>query len=99
MAMIISVIVGVIQFLVGFRFVFLLLGANPGNAFVSWIYDVSTPLVTPFAGIFGQSAVIAEGAVVASVFEWASLLAMLVYAVVGSILVRLASGVIHHRAH
>jgi YggT family protein len=91
MAGLLAVIVGLVQFLVGIRFVFLLLGANPGNAFVSWIYDLSTPLVTPFAGILGRSAVVAEGAVVTSVLEWASLLALLVYGIVGSILVRAVS--------
>jgi hypothetical protein len=44
---IVAIIIGIVQFLVGFRFVFLLLGANPSNAFVSWVYNLSSPLVAP----------------------------------------------------
>ena len=96
MAGIVSVIIGVIQFLVGFRFVFLLLGANPNNAFVSWVYDLSSPLVAPFSGIFGQAPTeLAEGAAVQSVFDWTSLIALVVYAILGSILVRVAHGAMH----
>lgn len=98
MAGIVAVIIGVVQFLVGFRFVFLLLGANPGNAFVSWVYDLSSPLVAPFSGILGQSVTdIAQGAVVESVFDWTSLIALLVYGVLGAILMRAIYGFVHHR--
>lgn len=94
----VAVIVGIIQFLVGFRFVFLLLGANPNNAFVSWVYDLSSPLIAPFSGILGQSAAsIAQGAVVESVFDWTSLIALLVYGVLGAILTRAVYGFMHHR--
>lgn len=98
MAGIVAVIIGIVQFLVGFRFVFLLLGANPSNAFVSWVYDLSTPLVALFSGILGQSAsTITQGAVVTSVFDWTSLIALLVYGILGTILMRLANGLAHHR--
>jgi hypothetical protein len=100
MAAILSIIVGIVQFLVGFRFVFLLLGANPNNAFVSWVYDMSSPLVAPFSGIFGQATTeFAQGAVVSSVFDWTSLIALVIYGILGAILVRAANGLIHHRPH
>lgn len=90
LAGIISAIVGFIELLIGLRFVFLLVGANPASGFVNWVYDWSTPLVAPFAGIFGQNATITgQGAVVASVFDWTALIALVVYALVGGLLVRL----------
>lgn len=92
MRAIISAIIGIITLIVGLRFALLLIGANPANALVDWIYDVSSPLVAPFAGIIGTTAVIADGAVVQSVFEWASLIALLVYALLGSILMRVMGG-------
>ena len=96
MGAIVSVIIGVIQFLVGFRFVFLLLGANPANAFVSWVYDLSSPLVAPFSGIFGQATTdFAQGVVVQSVFDWTSLIALVVYGVLGAVLVRATNSLIH----
>jgi YggT family protein len=91
MAPIVSVVFGLINLVVGLRFVFLLIGANATAPFVSWIYDVSSPLVTPFAGVIGQTTDVA-GAVAHS-FEPASLVALLVYGAVGGILIRVFS---HH---
>lgn len=41
--------------LLAFRFVLELLGANPANGFVHFIYDVSYPLVAPLLGMFGYT--------------------------------------------
>jgi hypothetical protein len=80
---IISLIGGVIEALVGLRFLFELIGANPGAQFVSLIYQYSTPLVAPFAGILGQNATISSvGAVTASVFDWTALIALIIYGVI-----------------
>lgn len=85
-------IVGFIEVLLGLRFLFRLLGANPGSAFVELIYDWSTPLVTPFAGIFGQEATVTgPGVVTQSVFDWTALIALIVYALIGAVLVRAAA--------
>lgn len=78
---------GAIQALIGLRFLFLLLGANPLNGFVNFIYDWSAPLVAPFAGIFGQNIAIAgPGVVVTSIFDWTALIAMVVYAIIFGLL-------------
>lgn len=37
------------------RLVFRLLGANPLNGFVSWIYSVTEPLIRPFFNLFNSS--------------------------------------------
>lgn len=97
LAGIITAIIGVIEVLVGLRFVFLLIGANPANAMVSLVYDWSTPLVQPFAGMFGQTAEITgQGAVVPSVFDWTALIALVVYGLVAILISRL---VVHHPSH
>lgn len=94
MAGILSAVVGFISTLVALRFVFRLLGANPANVFVNWVYDWSSPLVAPFAGIFGQDAAVVEGPglVTPSVFDWTALIALIVYALVGGLIIRLVSG-------
>lgn len=69
-------ILGLIEVLLTFRFLLLLLGANAQSGFVDFIYTLSSPFSSPFAGIFG---VTAESGVV---FEWTTLVAMAVYALV-----------------
>lgn len=89
-AQILYAIGGFMEALVGLRFLFRLLGANPDSGFVSWIYDWSTPLVTPFAGIFGQDATIpGAGTVTTSVFDWSALVALIVIGVVVAVIGRL----------
>ena len=88
--------VGFIEFLVGLRFVFKLLGANPDAAFVSWIYNLSQPLVAPFAGIFGQNVATVPGMAATGVFEWTALIALLVYGFIAAIIGGLVSRTHHH---
>jgi YGGT family len=65
------------------RFALLLLGANEASGFVRFIYGLSRPFVLPFQGIFG------EPTLGASVIEWASLVGIIVYALVAYGLARL----------
>ena len=92
MGAIIYMIFGLIVALVGLRFLFRLLGANPGNGFVSLIYGLSGPLVAPFAGIFGQDTVV-DSVGVAGVFEWASVIALVVYGLIAAVASRAFGGV------
>lgn len=69
-------IVGVIEVLLGVRVLLKLLGANTFNGFTDFIYAVSGPFARPFAGILGTSTSSDL------VFEWSTLIAMGVYAVV-----------------
>lgn len=75
---IIYFILGTIEALLAFRFIFKLLGANPASSFVSFIYGVSDIFVAPFFNIF--RAVVGRGIEVPSVLEPATVIAMLVYA-------------------
>ena len=70
-------IAGVLLTLLAFRFVLVLLGANPNNAFANFIYTVSHPFVAPFFGLFGYS--LHYGV---SRLELSTLVAMAVYALV-----------------
>ena len=73
-------IAGVILALLVIRFVLKLAGANPSSGFVEFIYGVSGIFVAPFTGIFSTPT--AEGDVVRSVFETATVVAIIVYALV-----------------
>ncbi len=69
-------ILGVIELLLVFRFSLKLLGANPEAGFTDFTYTITNIFAAPFLSVFRVSAV--EG----SVFEWTTLLAMLVYWVI-----------------
>ncbi len=66
-------VLGIIELLLAFRFVLKLLGANPEAGFSAFVYGVTYILASPFLTVFKASS--AAG----SVFEWTTLLAMLVY--------------------
>lgn len=76
-------ILGVMETLLIARFLLRALAANPGTGFVNLIYSLSEPLAAPFRGIFPTPQV--EGAV----FEWHTLVACIVYAIVAWGLVQL----------
>lgn len=76
-------IFGLIEALLGMRFLFKLIGANPENAFASLLYAVTDLLLAPFANLAGAPA--ANG----MVLELSTLLAMLIYALIGWALERL----------
>lgn len=88
-------VVGVIEALLGLRFVFLLFGANSANGFVDFIYSVTHPLVQPFTGIFGNFNTATSAGVLH--FDLATLIAMAVYGIIGWAIVRfLTPGVVDY---
>lgn len=76
-AAVVGFIVGVVDIFVAARFLGKLFGASSQSAFVNFIYQVSSPMVAPFKGIFG------DGGTSTNSFETASLVAIVVYAVIG----------------
>jgi YggT family protein len=74
---VIAFIMGTILVLLAIRFVLLLLGANQASTFVQLVYNLTQPFTAPFQGIFG------EPTLGASVVEWASLVAIICYTLVG----------------
>ncbi len=78
-AYIVYFLFGVIEILLLFRLVFRLSGANPGSSFVSFIYSLTQLFIMPFSGIFPQAST--QGVVTTAVLEPATLVALVVYAV------------------
>lgn len=85
-ARIIDVIGGFIIAVLALRFLLVLFGANAANGFASFIYSVSNPFVRPFFGLFG-----AEPQFNGARFEYESLIAIAVYAILTVLLARLVS--------
>lgn len=76
-------ILWLLEALLAFRFVLKLLDANPTAGFTSFIYTLSSPFAAPFLAVFPSTRV--QG----SIFEWTTLLAMLVYWLIATAIVRL----------
>jgi hypothetical protein len=80
-------LLGIIETFFAFRLIFKLLGANAGSTFVSLIYSISGAFMAPFSGIFRTA--VTKGIETKSVLEPATIIAMIVYAVVAYGIVRL----------
>ena len=78
-------VLGVLEVIMGLRFIFRLLGANQDNSFVTVLYGLSLVFVGPFNGIFNDQTIGKT-----SVFEVSTLIAMLIYALIVWGLVSLA---------
>ena len=77
---------GLVIGLLAIRFILVLLGANPSNAFADFIFDVSQPFVAPFFGLFNYSPTYLN-----SRFEFETLIAMAVYAIITWIILQALS--------
>ena len=77
LAAVVGFVVAVIDIFIAARFLGKLFGASAQSAFVNFIYQVSGPMVAPFTGIFGDTGSRTN------TFETASLVAIVVYAVIG----------------
>lgn len=71
-------ITGIIVTLLAFRIVLLLLAANQGSAFVDFVYGLSGFFAAPFYGIFSYQPSYGQ-----ATFEMSSIVAIVVYALVG----------------
>lgn len=75
-------VLGLIETLLAFRVILKLLAANPEAGFSAFIYAITYVFAAPFLTVF-KTVYVAN-----SVFEWTTLLAMAVYAIV-------AYGIVH----
>ena len=73
---VIWLLLGILESALALRFLFKLIGVNPENTCASLLYGFTNLFVAPFASLTGAPA--AEG----MVFEFTTLIAMLVYALV-----------------
>lgn len=85
-ARVIYFIGGIIVGLLSLRFILSFLGANRGNTFASFIYDLSRPFVQPFFGLFNTTP---RFGVVR--FEIETLFAILFYGLLTWLLIRLVN--------
>lgn len=69
-------ILGIIETLLVFRFVFKMIGANTYSGFTDFVYTVSYPFAAPFLGILPANG---NGAML---IEWSTLIGMVVYLVI-----------------
>ncbi|MEO5953851.1 MAG: YggT family protein [Chloroflexia bacterium] len=83
-------IVGIMAILLLARFVLLASGASETASFSQLIYNLTGWMVAPFAGLFGRS-ITYPGAVGNGVIEFESLVALVVYALIGWGITKLAS--------
>ncbi|MFO7943790.1 MAG: YggT family protein [Anaerolineales bacterium] len=70
-------LLGFFEAVLALRFIFKLVGVNAANPFASFLYKISGFIVKPFASLTGAPA--AKG----MVFEFSTLLAMIIYGLVG----------------
>jgi hypothetical protein len=76
-------VLGLIEVLLAFRFIFKIFDANIGSGFVGVLYSITQFFAAPFLSIFGQTQF--QGVI----FEWTTLIAMLVYWFLAWAIVRL----------
>lgn len=77
-------ILGIVEVLLAFRFILKLLGANAGAGFTSFVYGITYVFATPFLTVFRSSQI-----VTGSIFEWTTLLAMVVYWIIAIGIIKL----------
>lgn len=78
---------GALEILLAFRLILKLTGANSFSAFVNLIYGITGVFIVPFQGIFSQA--ITQGVETTAILEPATLVAMVVYAVLAIGIVKL----------
>ncbi|EKE11238.1 MAG: hypothetical protein ACD_15C00113G0003 [uncultured bacterium] len=76
-------LLGILEILLAFRFILKLLGANATAGFTSFIYGITYIFTAPFLSVFGMTKV------AGSIFEWTTLLAMLVYWIIAFGIIKL----------
>ena len=80
----------VLEGLIGLRIVLKFIDANSQNAFASFIYKLTALFVAPFAGLVGNPSV------GGNVLEITSFVALIVYALIAAVLIRLVWLVFYH---
>lgn len=73
-----ELVVGLVEVVIGMRVLLKLLGASTAAPFVTWIYQISQPLLKPFEGMFPS-----EKLTGGFVIDFSALFALLVYGVLG----------------
>jgi hypothetical protein len=80
-------LLGVLEALLGIRLILKLFGASPKSIFVTFIYNVTGIFLAPFTEIFRSA--VSPGIETKSVLEPATIIAMLIYALIAWGIVKL----------
>jgi YggT family protein len=80
----------ILEGLIGLRVVLKLIDANSKNAFASFVYNITALFVAPFAGLVGNPAL------GGNVLEITSIVALIVYALLAAVLIRLVWLAFYH---
>lgn len=91
---IVGVVFGVIEIILGLRLIFKLLGANPDNGFIKVIYSITQFVVGIFEGIFAK---ITVNETTQAVFEPATLIAIVLIALIAWLVLKLMTPRISNR--
>lgn len=78
-------ILALIEGLLAIRFILRLLGANSSAGFAQFIYGLTSPFIAPFVGLFGTPKFDT------SVFEFTTLVAMIVYVLLAWVILKIAT--------
>jgi hypothetical protein len=78
----IYVFLGLVEIFLGLRLILKLFGANAGNSFVNWVYEMSSVLLDPFRGIFPAPVFQST-----YVLELSTIFAMIIYSILAVLLV------------
>jgi len=73
----VNIMLAVVGFLLGLRFILKLFGANTNNDFVNWVYENSSEILGPFRNIFPSANL--DGFVI----EFSTIFALIVYGLIG----------------
>lgn len=76
-----NLVIGLAELLIGLRVLLKFFGANPVAPFVSWVYQTSDSLLSPFQGMFPVTHL-----PVGFTIEFSALFGLLIYALFGYIL-------------
>jgi len=81
----VNIAIGVVEFLLSFRFIFKFFAVNSSAPFVAWLYGITAPLISPFAKIFP------DFKLGRFVVDFTTLIALIVYVLASYLLLRIFS--------
>ena len=84
-ARVVWTILGIVEAVLALRFILRLIAANPSAGFTDFIYTAASPLMAPFNNVVRNVRADASG----GVFDWNTLIAMVVYWLLAWAIVRL----------
>lgn len=76
-----DIVIGLVEFLLIIRVLLKFLGASTQAPFVRWIYETTTPLLSPFEGMFPASSLTTN-----FVLEVSTLFALITFALIGMVI-------------